>query len=261
MESVTSPPTASLLKARIIPSLLLRGGRLVKGVSFGRYSDAGNPITTARAHNAQGADELILLDIDASREHRGPDIDSISSIAAECFMPLAVGGGITSLDRARAVVEVGADKIVLNSGALDRPHLIEETARVFGAQAVVVAVDMTRQDGEVAVYDHRRRAGTARRVVDWAKEAVDRGGGELRLCSVDREGSRTGLDLDALELVRSVVHVPVVIEGGAGTLSHVQAAIERGADGVALGTLLVFSDNNIVKVRRFLATAGLKVRI
>lgn len=252
---------AHTLKARVIPSLLLRKGRLVKGVRFAEHRDAGNPATTARAHNAQGADELILLDIDATRENRGPDVAAISAVAAECFMPLAAGGGIRSVADAKAVFEAGADKIVVNTTALDNPALIGQIAHVYGAQAVVLAVDVASDGNTAKVYDHRAGRPAALDAEAWIRDGIARGAGEIRLCSVDREGTRTGLDLDLLLRVRSNLHVPVVIEGGAGSLDDVAAAMRCGADGVALGTLLVFSDNNIVKVRRFLAKGGHNVRI
>lgn len=249
------------LSVRVIPSLLLRAGRLVKGVRFKEHRDAGNPATTARAHNAQGADELLLLDIDAAREGRGPDLATIGKVAAECFMPLAAGGGIRTLADARAVFEAGADKVVINTAALDRPALLGEIARVYGAQAVVVAVDVFERESAGLVYDHRTSQPTGRAAEAWIEECVRLGAGEIRLCSVDREGTRTGLDLQCLARVRSLVRVPVIGEGGAGSLEDVDSAMKAGADGVALGTLLVFSDNNIVKVRRFLAKAGHNVRI
>src|SRR5206468_1457382 len=152
--------------------------------------------------------------------------------------------------------DAGADKVVINTGALDRPELFEEVARIYGIQAVVAAVDVIAEASQSRVYDHRRRAATERGTIEWIKEAVDRGAGEIRLCSVDREGTRSGFDLDLLKRVREAVRVPVIIEGGAGSLADVDAAVKAGADGVALGTLLVFSDNNLVKVRRFLTESG-----
>ena len=249
------------LKARVIPSLLLRNGRLVKGQKFSQHLDAGHPATTARAHNAQGADEIILLDIDASRENRGPDIGWIEKVAAECFMPLAAGGGIRSVEDAKAVIDAGADKIVVNAAALDRPQLLTDIALVFGAQAIVVAVDVVEESNGLKVYDHRHHRVTDRDALQWIREVVTKGAGEIRICAVDREGTRNGFNLDLLKQAHRSVHVPIIIEGGAGSLADIDAALKAGADGVALGTVLVFSDNNIVKVRRFLAQSGHIVRI
>lgn len=245
-------------RARVIPSLLLANGRLVKGERFAGHRDAGNPVTTARAHDAQGADELILLDIDASREGRGPDLGAIEAVAKACFMPLAGGGGIRTLSDARAVVAAGADKVVVGAGAFDRPELLSDIASVFGAQAVVLALDIAA-DGKV--HDARVGLSTGRDAIAWAKDAVARGAGEIRLCSVAREGTRAGFDLDAISALRAAVRVPIIAEGGCGTLDDIPPAFLAGADAVGLGTMLVFSDNNLVKVRRYLAGHGLHVRI
>lgn len=246
---------------RVVPSLLLRQGRLVKGVTFADHRDAGHPVTTARAHNAQGADELLLVDIDGSRERRGPDLAAIESVAKECFMPLCAGGGIRSVADARSVIDAGADKVMVNAGALDNPALLGEIAAVFGAQAVVLAIDVvTTSDGD-RVYDHRDGTARALDPIEWATRAVGSGAGEIRLCRVENEGRRTGFDLDLLTRLRTSVSVPIIVEGGAGTLSDVTAGLDSGADAIALGTLLVFSDNNLVKIRRYIAGTGRKVRL
>jgi cyclase len=251
-----------VIRRRIIPSLLLRGGRLVKGVRFADHRDAGHPVTTARAHNAQGADELILIDIDASRERRLPDFDLVARIAAECFMPLTVGGGLRSADDARRCLDAGADKVLVNSGASDTPGLIETLAHLLGSQAVVLAVDVVDRGGGFHLFDYR--GGTVLRSPDplaWIRDGVARGAGEIRLMFVDREGTRRGFELDFSARVLDAVRVPVILEGGAGALTHLHAALEAGMDALALGTMLVFSDNNLVKVRRYLASAGYAVRV
>jgi imidazole glycerol-phosphate synthase subunit HisF len=247
---------------RIIPSLLLRGGRLVKGVTYADHRDAGRPETTARAHNAQGADELLLIDIDASREQREPDLASVASVARACFMPLTVGGNIASVATAQRCMNAGADKICLTTTALDHPGLIGELARVFGTQAIVIGIDVTATGGGRKLYDHR--SGKSVPSVDWRewlKRAVGEGAGEVRLMSVDREGTRVGLDMALLEEASALVEVPIILEGGAGSLDQVADAMHRGADAVALGTMLVFSDNNIFKVKSFLKNAGLEMRL
>lgn len=249
-----------MLRQRIIPSLLLRRGRLVKGVRYADHRDAGLPHTTARAHNAQNADELLLLDIDASREARAPDLETIALVARECFMPLTAGGGIRSVADARAVLGAGADKVCLTATALDAPPLIGALARLLGSQAVVIGIDAVAERGRYRLYDHRARRATDRDALDWLEEAVSLGAGEARLMAVDREGARTGMDLELLARARRRARVPLVLEGGAGTLSHVDEALTAGADGVALGTMLVFSDNNIVKVRRYLTERGRNIR-
>lgn len=251
-----------MLTRRLIPSLLLRGGRLVKGVQFTDYRDAGMPDTTARAHNAQGADELILLDIDASREGRAMDLETVRKVAAECYMPLTVGGGIRSLADARACMQAGADKLCVNTTALDDPDLITHLAKVFGSQAVVLGVDITGDADAPKLYDHR--SGTVVPDIDpmgWLTRGVELGAGEIRLAAVYREGTRKGMDLKLLQRVQELVSVPVILEGGAGTLDQLGETMSAGADGVAVGTMLVFSDNNLVKVKRYLAAAGHDMRI
>ncbi len=249
-----------MLTQRLIPSLLIKGGRLVKGVRFGDHQDAGLPHTTARAHNAQGADELCVLDIEASREGRGLDLETVRKVAAECFMPLTVGGGIGSLDIAYECMASGADKLCLTTTALDGPGLITELATVFGSQSVVLGIDAVEGDGGYRLFDHRAHDFLDRDPVVWAREAVERGAGEIRLMAVDREGGRQGMDLALLEMLKEAVGVPVVLEGGAGTLDHLKAAYAAGADGICVGTMLVFSDNNLVKIKRYLAGRGSNIR-
>jgi imidazole glycerol-phosphate synthase subunit HisF len=249
-----------VLYRRLIPSLLLRRGRLVKGVRYADHRDAGNPATVTRAHNAQDADELLLLDIDAAREGRGPDVTAMAKVADECAMPLTVGGGIRDLAAASACMAAGADKLIITSSAFERPALIGELARVFGSQAVVVGIDVTGPAGQWRLYDHRVSASVPGRVSDWIVRAAGEGAGELRLMAVDREGTRSGLDLELLALAQGLVRVPLVLEGGAGSLAHCDAALRAGADAIALGTLLVFSDYNLVKIGRYLTSCGHRMR-
>ncbi len=249
-----------MLTQRLIPSLLLRGGRLVKGARFKDHKDAGLPHTTARAHNAQGADELIISDIDASRENRPPDLNAIGRVAAECFMPLTVGGGIRNQDIARECMAHGADKLCLTSTALADPDLISRLANRFGSQAIVLGVDVAVMSGGWSLYDYLTGGAGNGDVLAWLKEGVRRGAGEIRLMAVDREGTRNGMDTDLLQACRKAVGVPIVLEGGAGDLDHLDAAFEAGADGVAVGNMLVFSDNNLVKIKRFLTGRERRVR-
>lgn len=249
-----------MLYRRLIPSLLLRRGRLVKGVRYADHRDAGNPATVTRAHNAQDADELLLLDIDAAREGRGPDVTAMAKVADECAMPLTVGGGIRDLAAASACMAAGADKLIITSSALERPALIGELARVFGSQAVVVGIDVAGSPGQWRLYDHRIAASVPGSVSDWIVRAAGEGAGELRLMAVDREGTRSGLDLELLALAQGLVRVPLVLEGGAGSLAHCDAALRAGADAIALGTLLVFSDYNLVKIARYLTSCGHRMR-
>ncbi|MBM3517328.1 MAG: imidazole glycerol phosphate synthase subunit HisF, partial [Alphaproteobacteria bacterium] len=218
-----------MLCRRLIPSLLLRRDRLVKGVAFADHRDAGNPVTTARIHNAQGADELLLLDIDAAREARGPDVAHIAVVARECFMPLTVGGAVRSLADARACMAAGADKLCLTTTALDNPDLIAELAQRFGRQAIMVGIDVVGAGDGWALWDHRTATIRAERGLEaWVREVVARGAGELRLMRVEREGRRNGMDIALLRRVRSLVDVPLVVEGGAGSLDHLDEALAAG---------------------------------
>jgi imidazole glycerol-phosphate synthase subunit HisF len=237
----------------------MRGNRLVKGVGFDNHKDAGNPVTTVRAHNHQGADELVLLDIDASREKRGPDLDTISEIAKESLTPLTVGGGISDISTAIGCMNAGADKLTLTSSALDGLEIVSELARLFGRQAVVLGVNIVNSEDDV--FDHRTMSAVSGlKGLAWAKKAVECGAGEIRLTFVDREGSRAGLDLDQLARYRNKLNVPIVVEGGVGNIEHLLEGFECGADGIGCGTILVFSDNNIFKIKRYLSSAGLPIR-
>jgi len=246
---------------RIIPSLLLRDRRLVKGVRFSDYRDAGAPATTCRAHSAQGADEISIVDIDASRLGREPDFTTLQSISREVQVPVTFSGGIAGVERAHRAMESGADKIGINTTALDRPPLIEELARVYGAQAVVIGIDAVRKNNEIRLYDHRTRKILDKPDFrDWVRAATEHGAGEIRIVAVDREGTREGFDVPLWQAVRDLTDVPIILEGGAGSLGQIAEAMKAGVDSVGLGTMLVFSDNNLVKVRRYLEGAGLPMR-
>ncbi len=247
---------------RIIPSLLIKGNRLVKGTRFGSFRDAGNPRTTARAYNNQSADELLVLDISASKKQRMPDIEQIRSIADECFVPLTVGGGIRSVDDALACLDSGADKVCLNTAAIDNPTLIQKLAHKLGSQAIVVSIDLVKKaDGKYGLYDHRKKA-----IIEdkdpllWVTRCVEQGAGEIRLMNVEREGTLRGFDLEAYRSIREMVDIPIVVEGGAGELTDLEAAINLGVNGVGIGAMLVFSDANLVKIRQYLLSRSANVR-
>lgn len=250
------------VRRRLIPSLLLRRGRLVKGVRYADHRDAGHPVGTARAHNAQGADELALIDIDAAREGRAPDLDTLRAVAAVTFVPLTFAGGVIDTNVARACIAGGADKVMITAAALDRPALIDEMAHVLGVQAVVLGLDLVRDgDGGYHLYNHCRQVALKdRNWRSWVKEAASRGVGEIRAMAVDREGSRTGLDLALHAEIAQLTRLPIILEGGAGTLKHLDEAFAADVMGISLGTMLVFSDNNIFKLKQFLGARGYLVR-
>lgn len=247
---------------RLIPSILIHEKRLVKGKRFSGYRDAGAPATTARAYNAQGADELIVCDIDASKSNVGPDFDTLRKVADECFMPLTIFGGINSLDRAEKCMSSGADKIGLTSAAIDDPGLIGVLAHRYGAQAVVLGVDVMQDDaGLYGIFDHRSQKILSKKPFqDWVREAVDRGVGEVRITAVDREGMMCGYDIAAYEMLRESIAVPIILDGGCGSLEHIEQACHAGATSLALGSMLVFSDANIVKIKQHMRTRNINFR-
>ncbi len=247
---------------RLIPSILIHRGRLVKGKQYRDYRDAGAPATTARAHNYQGADELIVADIDASRANAEPDFATLKNVADACFMPLTIFGGINSTERAGRCMEAGADKIGLTTTACENPELIELLAHQYGAQSVVLGLDVMRDEaGKPRLFDHR--TGKVRLDKDpfaWAKEAVDRGCGEIRLMAVANEGMLCGFDFDLHRKLSRLVNVPVILEGGCGSLDHLEQAYRMGVGAVAVGAMLVFSDANLVKIKQHMRTRNINIR-
>lgn len=245
---------------RIIPSLLLHNKRLVKGVAYRDYRDAGAPASTARIYDAQGADELTLLDIDASKEGRAPDFATLKNVAEECTTPLTFGGGLRSIEEASEAIASGADKLSLTTTAMDDPSLITAVAERFGQQACVVGVDVQEISGAVSLYDHRSDKVVGGDVEAWIDEVQDRGAGEIRISFVNREGTRSGFAIDALRRLRERIRIPLLIEGGPGNLEHVDDAFAVGMDGLVLGTMLIFSDNNIVQIKRHLEARKRPIR-
>ncbi len=259
-----------MLKVRVIPCLDVKDGRVVKGVNFVALRDAGDPVEQARAYDAAGADELMFLDITASHEGRGAILDVIARTADVCFMPLSVGGGIRKVDDARRLLLAGADKISINTAAVENRDLISDCADAFGSQAVVVAIDAKqgpsvsggggRNDGW-RVFTYGGRTDTGLDVVDYAIEAVKRGAGEILLTSMDRDGAKTGYDLDLLKAVTSAVNVPVIASGGAGNAQHmVDAVLTGGADAVLAASIFHFGEVSISQVKAAMAAAKIPVR-
>src|SRR5918994_2863962 len=210
-----------MLAKRIIPCLDVKEGRVVKGVRFVDLRDAGDPVEAARAYDAQGADELVFLDITASHEERDIMLDVVRRTAEGIYMPLTVGGGVRSVDDVRVLLRAGADKVSLNTAALARPEVIREAAQRFGSQCIVVAIDARRdQEGRWGVFTHGGRRATGRDAVTWAREATALGAGEILLTSMDRDGTKDGYDLELTRAVAEAVSVPVIASGGAGSLEH-----------------------------------------
>jgi len=251
-----------MLKTRIIPSLLLKDGRMVKSVRFGGYRDVGHPVTTAKIYDAQRADELIFLDISASREGRRTLFDYVRQVAEECFMPLGVGGGITSIEDIRELLKSGADKVVINTAAVENPELIRKAASRFGSSTIVVSIDVKKTpDGKYEVFTRGATAATGLDPVIWAKEAQNLGAGEILITSVDQEGTLAGYDTALIRSVAEAVSIPVIAHGGAGKLSDFKEAIAAGASAVAAASIFHFTDQSPIKTRKYLHDAGVSVRV
>ena len=250
-----------MLTKRIIPCLDVKDGRVVKGVQFVDLRDAGDPVEAALAYDAQEADELVFLDITASHEDRAIMLDVVRRTAEGIYMPLTVGGGVRSVDDVRRLLRAGADKVSLNTAAIQQPEVIREAAESFGSQCIVVAIDARRENDHWGVYTHGGRRPTGRDAVAWSQEAVAFGAGEILLTSMDRDGTKDGYDLDLTRAVSRAVPVPVIASGGAGTLEHFHEALTGGcADAVLAASLFHFGTYTIGEVKDYLAERGVEVR-
>ena len=249
------------VRVRVIPCLDVQNGRVVKGVNFVELRDAGDPVEAARAYDAAGADELCFLDIGASHEGRDTIIDVVRRTAEVCFMPLTVGGGVRSADDARALLLAGADKVAVNSAAVARPELVADIAARFGSQCVVASVDARRVDNHWEVFTHGGRNATGIDAVAHAIRLVELGAGELLVTSMDRDGTKTGYDIDLTRTIADAVPVPVIASGGVGRLDHLVAGVRDGhADAVLAASIFHFGEASIGDAHRALAAAGLPVR-
>jgi cyclase len=249
------------VRARVIPCLDVANGRVVKGVNFVDLQDAGDPVEQARAYDAAGADELCFLDITASHEARGTILDVVRRTAAVCFMPLTVGGGVRSADDARALLLAGADKVAVNSAAVARPEVVAEIADRFGSQCCVASVDARRTEDRWEVFTHGGRRATGIDAVEHALNLVRLGAGELLVTSMDRDGTRSGYDLDLIRTIADEVAVPVVASGGVGGLDDLVAGIVEGrASAVLAASIFHFGEASIADAHAALAAAGVPVR-
>lgn len=248
---------------RIIPCLDVDRGRVVKGVQFLGIRDAGDPAQCARAYHQQGADELVFLDITASAEARPILLEAVRQTAEEVFLPLTVGGGIRSVENAREMLRAGADKVSLNTAAVQRPELISEVAEAFGCQCVVLAIDARRRaSGGWEVTTHGGRQSTALDALTWAREGVKRGAGEILLTSMDADGTKAGYDLELTRTISSAVSVPVIASGGAGTPEHFAQVLgeKGGADAALAASLFHFGELTVPQVKEYLRGKGVPVR-
>ena len=246
---------------RVIPCLDVDAGRVVKGVEFVDIRDAGDPVELAAHYEREGADELVFLDITATSDKRETVVELARRTADDVFIPFTIGGGIRSVADAQAVLDAGADKISINSAALARPELIDELVRVFGAQCVVLAIDAKAGNGGWEAYVAGGRTPTGRDALEWAREAVERGAGEILLTSMDRDGTSNGYDLDLTAAVSSAVAVPVIASGGAGELEHLLQALNAGADAALCASIFHYGRHTIAEAKVHLAGGGQPVRM
>ena len=261
--------------ARVIPCLDVTNGRVVKGTNFVDLRDAGDPVELAARYDLEGADELVFLDITASSDNRDTTVDMVHRVAEQVYIPFTVGGGIRTLEDARRMLRAGADKVSVNTAAVERPELIAEIATEFGSQCVVCAIDSRRRrpDGDVGgpapeapvdgweVYLHGGRTPTGIDAVEWAVEAVRLGAGELLLTSMDRDGTREGFDIELTRAIGDVVNVPIIASGGVGTLEHLADGVTQGgADAVLAASIFHFREHTIAEAKEVMAAAGITVR-
>ncbi len=250
-----------MLAKRIIPCLDVKDGRVVKGVNFVGLRDAGDPVETAKFYNTQGADELVFLDITASHEQRKTIADVVERTAREVFMPLTVGGGISSVEDFRTLLSAGADKVSVNSSAVKDKYLISRAAEKFGSQCVVVAIDAKRTDDGFHVFVHGGRKDTGLDAIEWAREVEALGCGEILLTSMDADGTKNGYDLELTDLVSKTVNIPVIASGGCGKLDHFSDVFEKtGADAALAATLFHFRELTISEVKEHLRSKNIWVR-
>ena len=250
------------LAKRIIPCLDVHAGRVVKGVNFVKLRDAGDPVEIARGYGEAGADELAFLDITASSDARETIVDVIERVADQVFIPLTVGGGVRRVEDVRKLLNAGADKVSINTAAVEEPRLVADAARRFGSQAIVVAVDARRSGaGRWEVYTHGGRKARGLDAVEWAAKMAAHGAGEILLTSMDRDGTKSGFDIELTRAVAEAVPVPVIASGGVGTLEHLAEGIERGhADAVLAASVFHFGEITIPEAKRFLAARGIEMR-
>jgi len=247
---------------RIIPCLDVHNGRVVKGVNFVNLKDAGDPVELASFYDKEGADELVFLDISASQEGRKTMVDVVRRTAEQVFIPLAVGGGISTIDDIRSLLAAGADKVSINSAAIKDPALITEGARKFGSQCIVVAIDARKDGSSYQVYINGGRIPTGKDALEWAKEAERRGAGEILLTSMDKDGTKDGYDLELTAMISQEVGIPVIASGGAGNLEHLYEAVTTGqADAVLCASIFHYREYTIKEAKEYLRDKGVSVRL
>ena len=250
-----------MLSKRIIACLDVRDGKVVKGVNFEGLRDAGDPATLARRYNSDGIDEIVILDVTATVEGRQARANTIAAVAREIFLPLAVGGGIRSEEDAAAAIDAGADKVSLNTAALERPDLISTLAKKYGSQAVIVAIDAKKQGTGYAVFARSGQSAANRDAVEWARQATGMGAGEILLTSIDRDGTKAGFDCELTAAVSGAVNIPVIASGGAGTFEHFAEVFTSGhADAALAASIFHFNEKSVSELKQFLRGRQIPIR-
>lgn len=250
-----------MLTKRIIPCLDVKDGRVVKGVNFVDLCDAGDPVEVAKRYNDEGADEITFLDITASVENRNTIVEVLEKTAKEVFIPLTVGGGITSIDDVSRLLDVGCDKISINSYAIKNPNFIDEVSKRFGTSTIVVAIDVKRSSNFHEVFIHGGRTNTHKDAIEWAKEVESRGAGEILLTSMDADGTKDGFDLDITQSMARQVNIPIIASGGAGTMQHFKDAFQAGADAALAASVFHFSTIGIKDLKKYLHDEKIEIRL
>ena len=247
---------------RIIPCLDVNDGRVVKGINFVELKDAGDPVEIARSYNEQGADELTFLDITASSDNRGLLFDIIEKVANQIFIPLTVGGGVRNCDDIRNLLNVGADKVGINTSAILNPNFVSESSSRFGSQAIVVAIDAKKIDDHYEVFTHGGRNATGINAIEWAKKMADFGAGELLITSMDRDGTKKGFDNNLMKSISDVVDIPIIASGGAGSLKHLVDGIKEGeADAVLAASIFHYGEYSIKEAKKYMYENGIEMRL
>ena len=247
---------------RIIPCLDVNDGRVVKGINFVELKDAGDPVEIARSYNDQGADELTFLDITASSDNRGLLFDIIEKVANQIFIPLTVGGGVRNCDDIRNLLNVGADKVGINTSAILNPNFVSESSSRFGSQAIVVAIDAKKIDDHYEVFTHGGRNATGINAIEWAKKMADFGAGELLITSMDRDGTKKGFDNNLMKSISDAVDIPIIASGGAGSLRHLVDGISEGeADAVLAASIFHYGEYSIKEAKKYMHEHGIEMRL
>jgi len=249
-----------MLKKRIIPVLLLKNGRMVKGKQFSNFRDTGDPVSQAKIYNAHNTDELVFLDIDATTLKTNTLVDLIKRVSKECFMPLSVGGGISTIEDVRNMISAGADKVIINSAAIHNAKLIHDASNSFGKQAIIISIDLKKENNEYVVYSHSGKKREDIDFLEYLKMMEEAGAGEFLINSIDNDGMMNGYDLELLRLAESNSSIPIIICGGAGHFEHLYEGLNAGAHAVACASLFHFGDNNPTRARSFLLNKGIPMK-